>query len=134
MIDHAVLISAGDLLTELKARLLAAAFRRPVTYVCSSEADVMRVMKMMKLEPQSMEHVRVVMRMTREHRIGAPTADLARLGITPTPFARFAEDLAAGRTGGGNSFAPPSGLLLSLMSALVKWTYQLRFALLGRPT
>jgi uncharacterized protein YbjT (DUF2867 family) len=116
-----------------QAEQLARAFGRPVTYVDGDEASLERAMRFMGVAPQSIEHVTVIMRLCRERRI-ADTADgLAQLGIPATTFAAFAEDLAAGRTGGGNSFQPPSGIAFRVASAATIWGYRAKFAVLGRP-
>jgi uncharacterized protein YbjT (DUF2867 family) len=116
-----------------QARLLAEALGRPVSYVPGREADLTRAMKMMGVAPQSIEHATIIMRMCREHRLADPTDALTRLGIEPRTFARFAQDLAAGSTGGGNSFQPPDSLKLKVIGSAVQWFFRARFAVLGRP-
>lgn len=116
-----------------QAQILARAFGRPVTYVAGGERGFVAVMKMLGVAPQSIEHASIIMRMCREHRIDQKTDTLQRLGIVPRTFAQFADDLVAGRTGGGNSFEPPDSPLVKAMGLGMQWFYRARFALLGRP-
>lgn len=115
-----------------QAEQLAVAFGRPVTYVNGDEASLERGMRFMGVAPQSIEHATIIMRLCREHRIGDVRDGMARLGIAPRSFATFCADLVARRTGGGNSFQPPSGLAFQVGSrAMIGW-YRAKFAIFGR--
>lgn len=117
-----------------QARVLGEAFGRPVTYIPGDEKSFMRVMDMLGVEAQSAEHAKIIMRLCREGKIGDTADGLQRLGVKPTTFQTFAEDLAAGRTGGGNSFVPPSGLAFAVMKRLMILSLRARFAVFGRPS
>lgn len=115
-----------------QARILGEAFHRPVTYIPGDEKQFMRVMDLLGVEAQSAEHARVIMRMCREGKMADMADGLQRLGVNPTTFKTFAEDLSAGRTGGGNSYEPPSGIVFGVMKRLMIWSLRARFAVRGR--
>jgi uncharacterized protein YbjT (DUF2867 family) len=117
-----------------QAEILGQAFGRPVTYVKGDELGQRIAMKVMGVAPQSVEHVEVIMRWVRERKMEEATTTLADLGIRPTTFAAFAADLAAGRTGGGSSFEPPTGLAVTLLNGAMTAALKARFAILGRPS
>jgi uncharacterized protein YbjT (DUF2867 family) len=117
-----------------QARVLSEAFKRPVTYLPGNERGQLVAMKLMGVAKQSIQHVEVIMRWTRERKMEETTDTLAQLGIRPTTFAEFARDLAEGRTGGGNSFEPPTGAAFMAMNTAMLWLLRARFAVLGRPS
>lgn len=116
-----------------QAAQLSRAFGRPVTAMEGNERDFVRVMHMLGVAEQSIEHASKIMEACRAKKLGEPQDGLARLGIPARSFATFTEDLAAGRTGGGNSFEPPDSVAFKVMSRAMIWGWRARFALFGRP-
>jgi uncharacterized protein YbjT (DUF2867 family) len=118
-----------DQLAEVLERVLG----RPVSYLPSSDFSLSLMMRLIGTTETPREHVSVVMQLVRDHKLGATTSTLADLGITPTNYETFVRDLAAGRTGGGNSFTPPDTALFRILSATMPTMMRLRLKLGGRP-
>jgi uncharacterized protein YbjT (DUF2867 family) len=107
-----------NLTFERQAVLIGEALGKRVRYIPATEAELTRLADMMGVDPVSKEHMIAIMRLVREGRFDPTTTTTVRdLGVTPTTFQIFLQDLRAGRTGGGNSFQPKDTLKLRLM----KW-------------
>ncbi|WP_272005109.1 NAD(P)H-binding protein [Nannocystis radixulma] len=115
-----------------QAELLASALRRPVTYVAGSDSMLERAFAMFGVPELAREHAKAVFRMIRDGELADPSDGLARLGVTPTPYATFAADFAAGRTRVATSFPIPEGLGVRAQLRLFRTLLTLRFALFGR--
>jgi uncharacterized protein YbjT (DUF2867 family) len=109
-----------------QARIIAQELGRPVRYLPGDERWLALIMRLFGVPPTAAEHALVVLRWQREHRWETTTSTLSQLGITPTTFEQFVRDLIQGRTGGGNSFAPPEGLAAKLLEAMMPAAIKLR--------
>lgn len=119
----------GDDMAETLERVLG----RPVTFIPGDERQLKFMMSILGVSATPTEHVIKIMKLTREHRLERVHTTLADLGIQPTTYEQFVQDLVAGRTGGGNSFQPPDTLLVKLLDTAIPTLMNLRFRILGRP-
>ncbi|WP_434418288.1 NAD(P)H-binding protein [Nannocystis pusilla] len=115
-----------------QADLLSAALQRPVTYVEGSEAMFDWAFALFGVPEVAREHAKFVFAALRRGELAEVADGLQRLGVTPTPYASFAADFAAGRTGGATLFPIPDDLRFRAQFWLLTRLLKLRFALLGR--
>ncbi len=101
------------------AGILTRVLGRPIKYIPGNETAFMGVLLLMGVTPTPREHVMTIARLQRQHNMGKVESSLKDLGIRSTTYEQFAEDLLAGRTGGGNSFEPPDTLFFKLFSAVM---------------
>lgn len=101
------------------AAILGRVLGRPITYVPGKEGAFDLTMRLMGVTATPREHVFKIARMVREHRLDRVHSTLSDLGIEPTTYERFVRDLLAGKTGGGNSFVPPSAPVARALSAVM---------------
>jgi uncharacterized protein YbjT (DUF2867 family) len=115
------------------AELLARVLGRPISFIPAAPVPFAVMMRVLGVPETPREHVVEIMRLTRERRLERVHDTLAQLGIPATTYEQFLRDLIAGRTGGGNSFEPPTGLAFKLVSEIMPRVMRLRFRLFGRP-
>lgn len=115
------------------AAVLESVLGRPVTYLPADHRQFEVIMHLLGVPETPREHVVKIMRMVREHRLDRVHPTLEELGIAPTTYEQYLRDLVAGRTGGGNSFEPPSSPVAKVMGAIMPHVMNLRFRLFGRP-
>lgn len=111
------------------AAIMERALGRPVTYMPGNERELLRIMALFGVPETASEHALKIMRMQREHKLETVYTTQQELGLEPTDYAQFLDDLIAGRTGGGNSFQPPDTLLFKVISAVMPMVMRLRVAL-----
>ncbi|MBK7825518.1 SDR family oxidoreductase [Nannocystis sp.] len=115
------------------AEVLGRVLGRPVSYINGSPRSLGLMMKILGVPATPAEHVIVISRWVREHRLEQVHPTLQALGIRPTSYEEFVRDLVAGRTGGGNSFKPPDTRLARLLGAVMPVMLRVRLAIGGRP-
>jgi uncharacterized protein YbjT (DUF2867 family) len=115
-----------------QAAILERVLGRPITYVPSDEAQLMRIMKLLGVPAVPVEHVIKIFRLQREHAMESTTPTLRELGITPITYEQFARDLLAGKTGGGNSFEPPRTPLIRVLDAVMPIAMRAYLRIRGR--
>lgn len=109
------------------AEILQRALGRPVKYIPGTERQMQAVLWLMGVPPVPAEHVNKIFRMLREHRMEETRTTLREIGISPTTYEQFAQDLVAGRTGGGHSFRPPDSAIVRILAAVMPAAVKLYF-------
>jgi uncharacterized protein YbjT (DUF2867 family) len=115
-----------------QAAILERVLGRPITYLPGRERQLELVMRVLGVPAVPAEHVVKIFRLQLEHRLEETTSTLQELGITPTSYEQFVRDLVAGRTSGGNSFAPPRTLAVRLLDTAMPLAMRLYLRVRGR--
>jgi uncharacterized protein YbjT (DUF2867 family) len=105
----------------MQAEILGRALGRRIQYLPSQEWQLAMFMRLLGVAPVAAEHALVVFRLQRQRHWERHTDTLRELGITPTRYEQFVDDLLAGRTGGGSSFEPPRALLSGLLQRIMPY-------------
>lgn len=132
--DHQIYDLTGPEVLDMRAQaaILSAELRRPVTYIPGREWQLVLLMKLLGVPATAAEHAVAVFRLQRSHQYERTSSTLSELGIVPTTYQQFVRDLLAGRTGGGSSFAPPSGRVARTLGAALPFVVRSYLRVAGR--